>query len=233
MRFHFFRPLHGWREFIHEIVIVVLGVLLALAGAQLIESLHWRSDVRDFRRAVDTEIKFDLAASEYRVRQSPCLERRLEELDRWSAAQHAGQVVPLLRPIGYPKRVSPGTSVWDSRGADLTGHVPMQARLAYSDFYDLLGNQWDLLQGERQAWLSLNGFDHATKLSPQDLIRLDELIFRAKTLNRFIVGDQSDFAPDIRVLGLHADFGRLASTITPLDPDFCKPLLPGLIGGVG
>jgi hypothetical protein len=226
MRFHFFRPLHGWREFIHEIVIVVLGVLLALAGAQLIETLHWRSDVRDFRSAVDTELQFNLAASEYRVRQSPCLERRLAELDRWSAAQRAGQAAALLRPIGYPKRVSPGTSVWESRGADLTSHVPIQARLAYSDLYDLIGNQWDLLQGERQAWLSLNGFNHATRLSPADLIRLDELIYRAKVLNHFIVGDQYDFAPDVRTLRLHASFGRLAPTITPLDPEFCKPLLP-------
>jgi hypothetical protein len=230
MRFHFFRPLHGWREFLHEIVIVVLGVLLALAGAQLIDTLHWWSDVRDFRAAVDTELDFNLAASEFRIRQSPCLLRRLAELERWSAAQRDGRAVPLLREIGYPKRVSPGTSVWSSRGADLTAHVPISARLAYSDLYDLIGNQWDLLQGERQTWLTLNGFNHATRLGSEDLIRLDELIFRARTYNRFIVGDQSDFAPDVRALGLHASFGRLASTISAPDPDFCKPLLPGASG---
>ena len=91
-------------------------------------------------------------------------------------------------------------------------------------------NQWELLEGERQTWLSLNGFNHATKLGPEDLIRLDELIFRAKTLNRFIVGDQEDFAYDKRVLGLHPSFGRLASTISPLDPEFCKPVIPAALG---
>ena len=226
MHFHLPKPLHGWREFAGEVGIIVLGVLIALGAEQFAQSLQWRRDVRDFRAAVDTEIEFDLAAGEYRVRQGPCLERRLLELQQWSTAQHANQAAPLLRDIGYPKRVSPGTSVWDSRGADLIAHVPMQARLAYSDFYDLLGNQWDLLQGERQTWLSLNGFNHATKLSSGDLIRLDELIFRAKTLNRFIVGDQSDFESDTKILGLHASFGRLASSITPFDRDFCEPLLP-------
>jgi hypothetical protein len=225
MHFHLPKPLHGWRAFAGEVGIIVLGVLIALGAERLVSSFTWSMDVRDFRAAVDTELEFDLAASEYRVQQTPCLQRRLAELDRWSAAQHAGQEVPLLRDIGYPKRVSPGTSVWDSRGADLTSHVPIQARLAYSDFYDLIANQWDLLQGERQTWLSLNGFNHATKLSPDDLIRLDELIYRAKTFNRFILGDQSDFAPDVRSLGLHASFGRLAPTITPFDPDFCKPIL--------
>jgi hypothetical protein len=34
MRFRMPRPLHGWDEFVHEIVIVVIGVLLALGGAQ-------------------------------------------------------------------------------------------------------------------------------------------------------------------------------------------------------
>jgi hypothetical protein len=33
MLFRLPKPLHGWREFIHEIVIVVIGVLLALGGA--------------------------------------------------------------------------------------------------------------------------------------------------------------------------------------------------------
>lgn len=226
MHFHLPKPLHGWREFAGEVGIIVLGVLIALGAEQVVQSFTWQRDVRDFRAAVDTELEFDLAASEFRVRQTPCLLRRLAELDRWSAAQRAGRSVPLLRPIGYPKRVSPGTSVWNSRGADLTSHLPMQARLAYSDFYDLVGNQWDLLQGERQTWLTLNGFNRATRLNAEDLIRLDELVFRARTLNRFIVGDQTDFTPDIKSLGLHASFGRLASTIAPPDLDFCKPLLP-------
>ena len=225
MHFHLPKPLHGWRAFAGEVGIIVVGVLIALAAEQLVSSFNWRRDVRDFRAALDTEVRFDLAASEFRVRQTPCLERRLADLDRWSAAQRGGKAAPLVREIGYPIRVSPGTSVWNSRSADLTAHIPMQARLAYSDFYDVLDNQWDLLQGERQTWLSLNGFNHATKLGPEDLIRLDELIFRARTFNRFIVGDQSDFAPDVRSLGLHASFGRLASSITTSDPDFCKPIL--------
>jgi hypothetical protein len=226
MHFHLPKPLHGWRVFIGEVGVVVLGVLLALAAQQLVQNLQWRSDVRDFRAAVDTELEFNLAASEYRLRQSPCLLRRLAELDRWSAAQRAGQAMSLVREIGYPKRVAPGTAVWNSRNGDLTGHVPTQARLAYADLYDVLGNQWELLQGERQTWLSLNGFNHATKLSPEDVIRLDELIFRAKTYNRLIVGDQTDFTPvDTRTLGLRASFGRLSSSITPLDPEFCRPLL--------
>ena len=233
MHFHLPKPLHGWRAFVGEVGIIVIGVLIALGAEQLVQSFTWQRDVRDFRAAVDTEVEFDLAASEYRIRQTPCFERRVAELALWSAALHAGRAAPLLQEIGYPNRVIPGTSVWDSRGADLTAHVPMQDRLAYADFYDLLANEWDVLQGERQTWLTLNGFNHATKLGPEDLIRLDELIFRAKALNRFILSDQLAFAGDIRTLGLHANFGRLASTISGPDPEFCKPLLRGASGNMG
>ena len=138
--------------------------------------------------------------------------------------------MPLLREIGFPRRINPDTAVWNSRGADLPAHVPIEARLAYSDLYDLLANQWELIEGERETWLSLNGFNHASKLGPEDLIRLDELVFRAKTLDRLIVGDQHDFAQDTASLGLRPSFGRFASQIRTPPSDFCKPLLPAPTG---
>jgi hypothetical protein len=226
MHFHLPKPLHGWRAFAGEVGIIVVGVLIALGAEQVVQSFTWHRDVRDFRAAVDTELDFNLAAGDYRVRQSPCAERRLAELERWSAAQRAGQAMPLLREIGFPRRITPDTAVWSSRGADLPAHVPIEARLAYSDLYDLLANQWELIEGERETWLSLNGFNHVSKLGPEDLVRLDELVFRAKTLDRFIVGDQHDFEDDTVGLGLRRSFGRLASQISPPPADFCKPLLP-------
>ena len=225
MHFHLPKPLHGWREFAGEVGIIVIGVLIALGAEQLVQSLNWRRDVRDFRAAVGTELEFNLAASEYRVGQSACLRRRLAELDRWSSAQRGGHSVPLQRGIGFPASIFPGTAVWNSRGAELTAHLPIQARLAYSDLYDVIGNQWERLGQERDVWMQLNGFNRATKLSPEDLIRLDELIFRAKTLDRVIVGDQRAFAWDVRSLDLRPSFGRLASEISPLDPEFCESLM--------
>ncbi len=230
MHFHLPKPLHGWRAFVGEVGIIVLGILTALGAEQIVRSFTWAQDVRDYRAAVDTELNFNLAASSYRVRQSPCVERRIAELDRWSVAQHGGKTMPLLREIGFPRRVLPGTSVWNSRGADLPAHVPIQARLAYSDLYDIITNQWELMQGERETWLSLNAYNRATKLGAEDLIALDGLIFRAKTLNRMIVGYQGDFEQDGAILGLHPGFGRLASQISRPDPEFCEPILPAPSG---
>src|SRR5215470_8880519 len=106
MHVHLPKPLHGWREFAGEVGIIVLGVLIALGAQEVVQRSSWQSDVRDFRAAVDTELDFNLAASAHRVRQSPCVERRLAELDRWSAAQRSGRATPLLREIGFPRRIN-------------------------------------------------------------------------------------------------------------------------------
>ena len=220
------KPLHGWRAFAGEVGVIVLGVLIALGAQQLVEKWQWRRDVRDFRAAVDNELQFNLAASDYRVRQSPCVRHRLAELERWSAELRSGQASPLVREISFPRRIVVDMAVWNSRGADLPAHLPMKARVAYSDLYDLVDNQRETISAERETWLALNGFNHVHALGPTDLIRLDELIFRARRFDRAIAEQQKLFGYDVAILRLHPSFGQYASQVSPPPADFCKPVLP-------
>jgi hypothetical protein len=233
MRFQLPKPLHGWPEFIHEVIIVVIGVLLALAGGQLAEKAHWRSEVSKFRTALTSEIDFDIAAYQYRLKQGPCIERRLAELERWSAAQHSGQAEPLVGEIAYPSRIAFNTSVWNSRSAELTAHLPERARLTYSDLYDQLANQWNFLQSERDTWLRLNGFNHSAKLGPEALIELDELIYRARMLNRVLIADVKWFKPAEASLGVRPSFGSFAENVGEPNPSLCKPIRPPSPGAPG
>jgi hypothetical protein len=41
MHVHLPKALHGWRELLKEVGIIVLGVLIALSAEQAVESLHW------------------------------------------------------------------------------------------------------------------------------------------------------------------------------------------------
>ena len=102
MLFRLPRPLHGWREFIHEVVIVLIGVLLALGGAQLIDTLRSRSEVSAFRATIDHELGRDLGIYAHIVAQRPCADRPLAELGRFLDDARAGRTDRFARPIGHP-----------------------------------------------------------------------------------------------------------------------------------
>ena len=45
MQFRLPKPLHGWRAFVGEVGIIVVGVLLALGAQQLVDDWNWRRTV--------------------------------------------------------------------------------------------------------------------------------------------------------------------------------------------
>src|ERR1043165_2225697 len=76
------KPLHGWREFIHEIVIVVIGVLLALAGAELIENWRWQWQVQSTRQSIANELAANANEAAGRLAVEDCLRDRIADLAR-------------------------------------------------------------------------------------------------------------------------------------------------------
>jgi hypothetical protein len=55
MHFHLPKPLHGWRELLGEVGIIVIGVLIALGAEQVVETIHWRNEVAAERASLLTE----------------------------------------------------------------------------------------------------------------------------------------------------------------------------------
>ncbi|CAM3031645.1 hypothetical protein SPAN111604_00260 [Sphingomonas antarctica] len=224
MDIHKPKPTHNWREFISEIGVVVIGVLIALAGEQLVNSLHWRTEVYEFRDAADKELASDLAAFEFRVKQAPCVSRRIAELESLLTSARAGTPVPLLEDIGRPANITLRTSVWDTRAGELMSHIPIEKRLAYSSLYDELANNDRQIVEERDVWKSLSQFNGASAFSSDNLMRLSELIYRAKTINKIVTSNSREVSNLASALGIRPDFGE--RYIAPPDPHFCSPLLP-------
>src|SRR6478672_6882711 len=98
MHLHLPKPLHGWREFAGEVGIIVLGVLIALGFEQIVEAARWRSEVGQFRTAVDHELGRNLGLYREIMRQRPCVSRRLIELEHYLADAKAGKQDHLTRP---------------------------------------------------------------------------------------------------------------------------------------
>ena len=74
MQFQLPRPLHGWREFLGEVGIIVIGVLIALGAEQLVSNWHWQGEVRDSDRRISDELGYDLVNAYERLAINDCLE---------------------------------------------------------------------------------------------------------------------------------------------------------------
>lgn len=189
MRLRLFTPGDGWSGFLTELTIVVLGILIALGAQQAVDGLRWRTDVKQFRAAMDNELGYNLAAYQDRLKQSGCIQRRLDQLDRWHRGLQSGARLPLTSRIGRPTTTQLRTSVWESRTADVTSHLGLEHRLAYAALYDGFAGYQEISTRERQLWSELLDFEGAAELDPRDLVRLRGLIERGRLNARLIQGN--------------------------------------------
>jgi hypothetical protein len=225
VRFILPQPIHGWRAFWGEVGIIVLGVLIALAAQQVVETVNWRREVAGFRETVREEMAINLGSYPYRAKQKRCITARLDELQRWLDGWRVGERQRLVGPIGMPASRVIRTSAWDSRDPDTFAHMPRKEKVEYGFLYSEFANNEVHRLDERDTWIALAGFDGATMLDHQDQMRLQGLITRARLRD----GRIDDNAQ--RFLKRAARDSGLQPQDVPdppaYDPNLCKPILVG------
>ena len=81
MHFHLPKPLHGWREFLGEVGIIVVGVLIALGAEQVVEMIGWRDRASSARQSLRGELADHYEdAVEWRTVE-PCIDAQLDRLE--------------------------------------------------------------------------------------------------------------------------------------------------------
>ncbi len=97
MHIHLPKPLHGWREFVGEVGIIVLGILFALGFEQLVELGHWRHKVEQATEALHADVTgLAMQAAEQQVA-GPCIDRQLEMLEQRLASPGPYRPAPMFR----------------------------------------------------------------------------------------------------------------------------------------
>ncbi len=196
------RPESGWRAFCTELMVVVLGVLIALGAEQAIGSLRRHGEVSSLRAALQVELSDNLASYQYRLEQKPCLASRLAELKALRGRALAGEPATVAGEIGRPASASLRTSVWNARSSEVMDAMPLDQRLAYSYLYDELAFNFDLINQEREAWRSLARFNEVGQLSGEDARTLSELIWRADKIDEAIRFNAPDVQDRFARLGI-------------------------------
>ncbi|HLO20417.1 MAG TPA: hypothetical protein VK192_07980 [Sphingomicrobium sp.] len=225
MHFHLPKPLHGWRELIGEVGIIVVGVLIALAAEQAVEWLHWRSQVGDARRALDREVAYNLGAIAKRQQEAPCIDRRLHEIAALLSESSSRLASDASRPIGQPQLWRPRTNVWQAAiGGQVAEHMPLDTRLGYAELYD--GFQWyaQKAEDETDAWSVLGELDDPRGLGPEDFAALRQARSRAQVA----ASKMNANLPRIIAAGARLGMASATAEETPLTADaikaLCRPL---------
>jgi hypothetical protein len=114
MHVHLPKPLRGWRAFLEEYAIVVLGVLTALALGELVQSAHDRRRAREAHNAIVQELQTDLDRVAYRARQQSCNMKRLDEIQALLARWRGDGAFPAGLKIGFPGDVGLVDQRWQA-----------------------------------------------------------------------------------------------------------------------
>jgi hypothetical protein len=149
MHVHLPKPLHGWRAFVGEVAIIVLGVLIALAAQQAVESIEWRQKVDAAVADMDNELGSGDGPEGYeRMALHDCVAAHLDGLRASVERGDRPASRKLIDRLWLPNRT------WDSLArdaantADVAAHMPHERMLQYRIAYEMVPDMQRLAEKE-------------------------------------------------------------------------------------
>ena len=185
MHFHLPKPIHGWREFLGEIAIIVVGVLIALGAEQVVETFHLRRETDEAMGGVRAELGLDAGVFEERAAVQPCLDRRLEELGVLISRARQSHQLPDIGEIGRPPIRPIQATAWTSATSrGLVGKFPEAERNTLQAHYSQSATYSADVQNEQETWATLRMLEHQpgnidSSLLADAVITLERLRFQS------------------------------------------------------
>lgn len=199
MHFHLPKPLHGWREFVGEVGIIVIGVLIALAAEQLVETIHDHQAATHASAAIKWELARQRLDALERLAVQPCLTGQLNRLSAKLAAFKGGEwtAMPMkvaqegvnssqwstIQAYRAPERLWVSEAWQTARSNGSLNYLPDATVSAYAELYNR-GDPIRLLQGQET--------DAAADLAPLALDGQLDLATRASLLGKVAKVDHAN-----------------------------------------
>lgn len=169
---------HGWRDFLKEYAIIVIGVLTALAAEQTVEAMHHREVVAKGEDALRDNFARFVQYKTEADQEAPCMAARAAELrailDAAGRTRRLSRVGPIPQPYPLPWQID----TWEAMvAAGAAPHLPNAKTVLYSriamsgvDLYNVAANEW----AEWGALRSLSGparpFSEAEEAKARDTL---------------------------------------------------------------
>ncbi|MEI9889714.1 MAG: hypothetical protein WDN45_02885 [Caulobacteraceae bacterium] len=184
MDIHKPKPWHGVREFLKEYVIIVAGVLTALAAEQAAEALRHHAEAAEAREAVRAEVVADITRIQQRALAGGCVEARLADIEQIVDAAAADGRIRSPSWIGRPPRYAVESMRWDA--ASQSGRVsllPADWQSQFGFFYTTLRYHYELNNAEQQTWSMLDGLTGLDRLTSDGKLAVKAQVEQARFYN--------------------------------------------------
>jgi len=222
MHIHRPKPLHGLREILVEIGVIVIGVIIALAAEQLVEWAHWQERVRTGRGEIHAEVAVDAAFYGFRATTEPCVVRRLNQLAEIAEARAAGTRVAPVHLAGLHLGFLVSDNNWQAERAEQTlTHLPRTELENLSQFYAQAGDMRMWVEEEEEAWATLRILEgDPNRLGQGDVAMLRNALQQARNFS-FLISlnskEQLDLAHKLGVKVPEPDANDVKRACAPLD----------------
>jgi hypothetical protein len=174
-------PLHGWRAFLGEVGVIVLGVLIALAFGLLVDAVNERRHAEAGQEAIRREIAESLAKLAKRARTEACIAQKLNAIDAFvERARHGGTTTP-LRWIGRPQVWIMDDAVWNA--ASQSGRIallPSDVQSSLSTIRRALRTAGETMIQEQNWWAQLRAIEGETEIDSSAVLPIRSLVSQAR-----------------------------------------------------
>lgn len=201
MRFRLPTPVHGWRSFWNEIVIVVIGVLIAIGATELVKNHNDRRDLRHAREVLKAEVYQHVKNMIERIVTEPCQIGRITELreklrrsdGRWTADPSPWKTVNNRQaafPVVYRAPLRPWRrEAWAMAvSSDVVRHMDREEVARYSAYYTAISRIAQINDGEAALSAQLHVLAFDQRLDRQTIILMQSTLSELDYHNERMAG---------------------------------------------
>jgi hypothetical protein len=178
MHFHVPRPIHGWRQFFNEVAVIVVGIVIAIGGEEIVMSWREHHQADKSLAAIKEEVAINLGHKRSRLETADCIDKRLSDV-----AAYVERADESRRPtwVGRPQTWAMQTgAVTAARSYGSLTVLPRDEQMTISDIYSASDQFADIEKDEQWAWAELRSITEDRDLSDSDKASLRQAIQRAR-----------------------------------------------------
>ncbi len=184
MHIHKPKPLHGVRELLSEVGVIVVGIVIALGLEQIVEGVRHGRETAEARETIRAEVATDITRTNQRVLKQACIDRRLDELQAILDQRSADGRIARPNWIGRPSRYAIESNRWDA--ATHSGRVSLlgaDEQATFGFMYAILSYYYDMENGEQLVWAKIQALQGVDNLTPDGLLTMRQLLGEARFYN--------------------------------------------------